>query len=182
MTRSSRQRIVVVVCAAPPARDVAGLVDLLLQDLWDVHVITTLAAANWIDAAELEALTGHPVRCDPRAPTDSQKTPDPHAVVLAPATFNTINQWASGINDTLALGVLNEALGTGTPTVASPYVKPGLAAHPAFGNSLRILAASGVVLTGVEELRPSQAGDPFRWHIVRDAVRQTTPRREPPNY
>ena len=176
MTHSSRQRIVVVVCAAPPARDVAGIVDLLLQDLWDVHVITTPAAADWVDAAELEALTGHPVRCEPRAPTDPQKTPDPHAVVLAPATFNTINQWATGINDTLALGVLNEALGTGIPTVASPYVKSGLAAHPAFDNNLRTLAASGVVLTGIEELRPSKAGEPFRWHIVRDAVRRTTQR------
>jgi hypothetical protein len=34
-------------------------------------------------------------------------------VVVAPATFNTINKWALGIIDTLVLGILNEALGLG---------------------------------------------------------------------
>ncbi|MEV4539289.1 flavoprotein [Asanoa sp. NPDC049518] len=171
---SSQRNVVVVVCAAPPAKDAAGLVDLLLQDLWDVQVVITPTAAEWVDVTELETISGHPVRSKPRAPTDPRLTPDPHAVVLAPATFNTINQWASGINNTLALGILNEALGTGIPIVASPYVKKSLAAHPAFGNSLRLLSASGVVLTGIEELRPPEAGDLFRWHIVRDALRQAT--------
>jgi phosphopantothenoylcysteine decarboxylase len=36
------------------------------------------------------------------------------------ATFNVINNWAQGINDTLALGILNEALGADVPVYAFP--------------------------------------------------------------
>jgi len=35
---------------------------------------------------------------------------------VAPATFNTVNKWAAGISDTLALGILCEAYGMGIPT------------------------------------------------------------------
>jgi Flavoprotein len=35
----------------------------------------------------------------------------PDAIIVAPATFNTINKWAVGISDTLALGLLTEAIG-----------------------------------------------------------------------
>ena len=74
MTRSPERFVVLVVSAAPPGRDAAGLVDLLQQDLWEVQVVTTPAATDWIDAAELETLTGHPVRSEPRAPTDHARS------------------------------------------------------------------------------------------------------------
>ena len=37
-----------------------------------------------------------------------------------PLTFNTVNKWANGITDTLALGLLNEALGAGRPDHRRP--------------------------------------------------------------
>jgi hypothetical protein len=45
-------------------------------------------------------------------------------VLAAPLTFNTINKWASGINDTVGLGPLNEVLSSETTIVAVPCVKP----------------------------------------------------------
>lgn len=39
--------------------------------------------------------------------------PPADAIAVASATFNTINKWAAGISDTLALGILCEAYGFG---------------------------------------------------------------------
>ncbi len=50
-----------------------------------------------------------------RGPDEAQAEPRGDAVLVVPATFNTINKWAAGMNDTLALGLLNEALGSWIP-------------------------------------------------------------------
>jgi flavoprotein len=50
---------------------------------------------------------------------------------VASATFNTVNKWAAGISDTLALGILCEAYGMGIPTAVLPYLNPAQSAHPA---------------------------------------------------
>jgi phosphopantothenoylcysteine decarboxylase len=139
-----------VVCAAPPARRLPELVKLLRADRWDVHVIATPAALAWIDVEQLTAVTGHTVRTRPREPDEPKTIPPADVVAVIPATFNTINAWAAGINDNVALGTLNEALGAGLPTVAAPYVRPELARHPAFQRSLELLRTAGVALTPVD--------------------------------
>jgi Flavoprotein len=73
-----------------------------------------------------------PVRCDYKRPDEADVLPPPDAFVVAPATFNTINKLAAGISGTLALGFLNEAVGTGLPVIAVPFPNQMLARHPAF--------------------------------------------------
>ncbi|EFL24501.1 putative membrane protein [Streptomyces himastatinicus ATCC 53653] len=41
-----------------------------------------------------------------RSPGDPRPLPPADAIAVAPATFNTINNWAAGISDTLAVGIL----------------------------------------------------------------------------
>lgn len=159
-----------VVCAAPPVRRIGELADLLQRAGWDVQVIATPTAADWIDVDALTAQTGSPVRSQPRGPDDPNSLPLAEAVLVAPATFNTINKWVGGISDTFALGILNEALGARLPIVASPYAKPSLAAHPAFGRNLDALRAAGVYLTATEAIRPADDSEPFRWSVIVDAV------------
>ncbi len=160
-----------LVCGAPPAGSISELVVLVQAKGWQVILIPTASAMGWLDVPALEDLTGHPVRTAGRGPYDTERPPPPHLVIVAPATFNTINKWASGINDTYPLGVLNEALGTPeVDIVVSPYAKPPLAAHPAFQRSLNFLRGCGVRLTDVEALRPDDADRPFRWSVVVDAV------------
>jgi phosphopantothenoylcysteine synthetase/decarboxylase len=65
-------------------------------------------------------------------------------VAVAPATFNTVNKWAAGISDTLALGTLNEAYGLGVPIAVLPCVSDALAAHPAYRGSVERLRGMGV--------------------------------------
>jgi phosphopantothenoylcysteine decarboxylase len=83
------------------------------------------------------------VRVHARRPGESDPFPPADAVLAAPLTFNTINKWASGITDTVALGLLNELLSSQLPIVAAPCVKAALRAHPAYAANVQFLARAG---------------------------------------
>ncbi|MGW3114883.1 flavoprotein [Streptomyces sp. NPDC001091] len=137
----------VVVCAAGIASGVGTLIAAAQERGWEVGVIATPAAMNgFFDAAGAESRTGRPVRSAWRSPADPRPFPPPDAVVVAPATFNTINKWAAGIADTLAVGTLCEALGLGVPIAVLPSVGEALAVHPAYQESLTRLRGLGVRL------------------------------------
>lgn len=159
----SKPVLLLVVCAAPPAAKVTELARLLCDDGWDVYPVLTEAAMAWVDLASLETATGHSVKSEPRGPHEPKSLPRADGIIVAPATFNTINQWAAGINNTAALGILNEALGSDTPVVASPYAKAVLTAHPAFNRNLELLTSAGVRFTPVDALRPDTQDGPFLW-------------------
>jgi phosphopantothenoylcysteine synthetase/decarboxylase len=64
---------------------------------------------------------------------------------VAPASFNTIIKCAAGINDNLALGLINEALGSpSVPVALVPWVNGSLNEHPAYRPSLDRLRSAGV--------------------------------------
>ncbi|MGH3965718.1 MAG: hypothetical protein ACRDRY_21105 [Pseudonocardiaceae bacterium] len=82
----------------------------------------------------------------------------------AARSFNTINKWALGIADTLALSVLTEAIGFGLPIVLLPFVSQALAAHPAWETSVATLRTAGVtVLLGCDVYEPHAAGEGKRF-------------------
>lgn len=114
-SRGRKPFLYVVVCAAGVARD-ADVLFAAAQDAgWDVGVVATPQGLGFLDAAAVEARTGYPVRSAWRSPGEPRPFPDPDAIAVAPATFNTVNKWAAGIADTLALGILCEAYGQGVP-------------------------------------------------------------------
>jgi phosphopantothenoylcysteine decarboxylase len=64
----------------------------------------------------------------------------PYGVMLfAPCSFNSLNKLAHGIADNLALSVVAEAIGRGTPVIVGPSLNAPLLAHPVAQASLRIL-------------------------------------------
>ncbi|WBB77256.1 flavoprotein [Micromonospora sp. WMMD882] len=158
-----------VVSAAGPAQHVDDLVRLLMADGWTVCLILTPTAATWLDRDALAARTGHPVRVEPRRPGDPEPHPEPDAVAVAPATFNVVNKWATGVNDSVALGQLNEAIGTGVPAHAFPRVGD-LGKHPAYAGHLRLLRDAGVLVTDLPDV--ARAG----WQPVVDALHPTLKR------
>ncbi|HEY9475906.1 MAG TPA: flavoprotein [Mycobacteriales bacterium] len=169
-----------VACGAPPARRVGALAALAAEDGWEVCVVATPSALKWMDVPALAATTGHPVRSRYKQPDEPDLLPPPDAIIVAPATSNTINKWAAGITDTLALGLVVEATGDGLPVVAMPWTSPGLAAYPAFGRSLAMLRASGVmVLFGPGGCGPRPAGEgpspEFPWSLGLEALRRRFP-------
>ncbi|MFG2060415.1 flavoprotein [Micromonospora sp. NPDC048871] len=157
--------LALVVCAAPPVLRIGELIELLQEDGWTVCLTATPTAATWIDREALAQQTGYPVRVEWRMPGDPEPHPPATAVAAIPATFNVINKWAQGINDTLALGVLNEALGADIPLYVFPNVKAQLAAHPSYNRHLQLLHDAGVTMlrlgrvlhwrTIVDQLGPS---------------------------
>jgi phosphopantothenoylcysteine synthetase/decarboxylase len=155
----SRGVLYVIVCGTLAARDVGKLVGLAQAEGWDVCLVATPQAVNFIDRAALEAQTGHPVRHEYKQPDAADVLPPPEAIVVGGASFNTINKWAGGIADTLALGILNQAIGLRLPVVVLPFLDSALAAHPAFEHSVEVLRRADVtVLLGPEVYQPQAPG------------------------
>jgi phosphopantothenoylcysteine synthetase/decarboxylase len=127
-----------VVCAAPAASNVSEFIRVARHAAWTVRVISTPMGERFIDADELAELTGDRVRIGFRMPDEPDELPRADAVVVAPATFNTINKWAAGITDTFATGLLCELTGVGVPILAVPLLKAELARHLAFEHSLEV--------------------------------------------
>lgn len=174
---SDRRVLYVIACAAPPAADVGQLVSLAQQRGWDVCVLTTPSGRRFTDTAALERQTGHPVRSEYKNPGEPDVLPDPDAVIAAPATVNTINKWAAGICDTLALGILVEAIGKRLPIVALPSTNQAHAAHPAFPENIGKLRSWGVSVlfgAGIHALPEPGASDTgpdrFPWSATLDAL------------
>jgi phosphopantothenoylcysteine decarboxylase len=174
---SDRRVLYVVACAAPPAADVGQLVSLAQRRGWDVCVLTTPSGRRFTDTAALERQTGHPVRSEYKNPGEPDVLPDPDAVIVAPATVNTVNKWAAGICDTLALGILVEAIGKRLPIVALPSSNQAHAAHPAFAENIGKLRSWGVsVLFGPGMHGHGEPGtdkngpDQFPWSATLDAL------------
>jgi phosphopantothenoylcysteine synthetase/decarboxylase len=71
----------------------------------------------------------------------------PRGVVLfAPCSFNSLNKLAHGIADNLALSLVAEAIGRGTPVIVAPSLNAPLLAHPQAQASLKTLPKWGVTI------------------------------------
>jgi len=179
--QSANPVLYVVVCGAGPAPRVSELVAEAQRHGWDIHLIATPAALGFIDVPRLEAQSGHAVRSNYQSEATGQRASLPHAaaIIVAPATFNTINKLANGISDTYALGILAECMGLSIPIVVLPFVNSALAAHPAFQRSVGDLRMADVrVLLGPGEWEPHSPGtggdriDSFPWALaLREAMR-----------
>jgi phosphopantothenoylcysteine decarboxylase len=145
-----------IVCAAPPAQQTQEVVPLLQAAGWDVCVIATPQASRWMNIEIIAELSGHIVRTDYKLPGEADPLPKADAMLVMPATFNTINKWAQGIGDTLVISLLCEALGRGAPPiVAIPCLKMDLVRHPAFSRSIALLRECGVHVLHEPERYPS---------------------------
>ncbi|HEX2300447.1 MAG TPA: flavoprotein [Pseudonocardiaceae bacterium] len=164
---TGRPVVYVIGGAAPPIFDIEQLLQLLREHGWQPCLILTPTAANWINVSHFGELAGCPIRTEPRLPGEEDSLPMANAVLTAPLTFNTTNKWAAGINDTLALGVLNELLSEDVSIVAAPCVKAGLRKHPSYSNSCGLLADCGVLFLDPEETVVRRDDHvTFKWHYL----------------
>lgn len=152
-SEGSAGHVALVVTAAPLAGHTRRTYDTLRIAGWKVTVCPTIAAVDWIlDPPAHDMLSGR-IR--------------PDAVICCPATFNTLNKWAAGINDSLALGVLNDAIGLRTPVLAVPMVAERLTRHPAWPATLAFLSNANIAIMDPTNSRlasqpqavPSGSGD-----------------------
>ena len=159
----------VVACGGPPARELPDFVGFAREQGWDVCVIATPDGTKFLDTARLADQTGHQVRSQYKNPDEPDVLPPADAFVVAPATFSTINRWALGISDTLALGLLNEAVGLGRPMAAVPWPNAALARHPAFQRSIAALREWGIRVIFDPARLPDAGPGPavFPWQELR---------------
>jgi phosphopantothenoylcysteine synthetase/decarboxylase len=164
--------LTVIVCGAGPASDIGQLIKLAQEHGWTVQVVATPAALGFIDVPAIKAQTGSPVRSQYRGPGEPRSGPA-DAIIVAPATYNTINKWAQGSSDTYALGILAETTATGVPIVVLPFVNSALAARAPFRRSVEELRRDGVHNLlgpgGVEAHEPHTGGDliaSYPWHLA----------------
>jgi phosphopantothenoylcysteine synthetase/decarboxylase len=179
---TSARVLYVIVCGSPATRGVGKLIALAQSDGWDVCVVATPDGRKFLDVGAVTEQTGHAVRSEYKHPDEPDMLPLPDAIIVAPATINTINKWSAGIADTLALGLLVEAYGKRLPVVAVPYTNAAMAAHPTVAHSIARLRGWGVtVLYGddIVKLHPPGTGeqhvDEFPWRLALDALRARMP-------
>ncbi len=184
MTAGTHERkLALVVCGAGPAAAIGTLISLARQRGWAVQVIATPAALEFFDVAAAGRLAGTPVRSAYRDPGAPRSEPA-DAVIVAPATYNTICKWALGISDTYALGVLAESTGLAIPTIVLPFANSAMAGRAPFRRSVDALRAEGVrILLGPGGIQPHppRTGDTlvdtYPWHLALDEADRLTPSR-----
>ena len=163
--------------AAPPVHDVASVIRDAQERGFDVCLGLTPTAARWL-ASQLPALaelTGHPVRSEYKLPGERDVWPKADVILLAPATFNTVNAWALGITREFVVGVVAEGIGKGIPIVAMPCVNAAYVQHRQFARSVSELREMGVeVLYGEGGFVPNQPGQGnpkgYPWGVALDVV------------
>lgn len=163
--------------AAPPVLDVRDVIVSAQGRGWDVVLGLTPTAADWLGDVlpELEELTGHPVKSRYRRPGDPDVLPPASAVLLAPATLNSVNCLALGITTSWVIGYAAEAIGKRIPLAVMPCTNTALTAHPQFGRSVETLRTAGVrVLLGDGGYVPNAPGlgrpASYPWGAALDAV------------
>ncbi|MGW2190462.1 flavoprotein [Streptomyces sp. NPDC001719] len=168
-------------CAAGPLPDLTRCVRAAQARGWAICVVLTPSAHRWLtvdipDGVEhMVELTGHPVRHQYKLPSQKDVLPAADAMLVAPMTTNTLNKWAAGISDTLALGLITEGIGLGLPIVALPHWNDAQGRHPAVGRNVETLRQAGVTVLlgdgGFVPHKPRQGNlDAYPWQAAIDAL------------
>ncbi|MEV6690468.1 flavoprotein [Micromonospora sp. NPDC051196] len=169
----------IVVCAAGPAADVTQLISAAHKHSWTTAVTATPNGMDFINAPAIEELTGAPVRSSYRQARDDRRSlPAADALVIAPASYNSINKIALGLADNYAMTSVAELIGRQIPTVIVPFVNAALAARSPFRRAVASLRDEGVrILLGPEdgwEPHPPGSGNEqqraFPWTLAFDTA------------
>jgi phosphopantothenoylcysteine decarboxylase/phosphopantothenate--cysteine ligase len=123
------------------------VVSRLVQHGHRVRCVATPSALKFIGPATLEGLTGSPVLSDAFTPGSALEhinlTRWADAVLVCPATANTLNRFAAGLADDLA-GALFLAHDRAKPWLMAPAMNPAMWSHPATTAAVEKLRAWGV--------------------------------------
>jgi phosphopantothenoylcysteine decarboxylase/phosphopantothenate--cysteine ligase len=163
-------RVTVGVSGGIAAYKAAELVRELQRQGVEVHVVMTDAACKFVQPLTFAALTGYRVLT---GLWDTSETPDPaaaqngidhiaeaqwgEALVVAPATANTLAKFAHGIADDFLSTMF---LATTAPVLVAPAMNVNMWNHPATQANLEILRQRGVrvVEPGTGELACGMVG------------------------
>ncbi len=142
----NRENILLIVTGGIAAYKSAYLVRLLKRRGYDVRVVMSAAAREFVTPLTFEVLSGNPV---PRGMFDPHITPQVEhvelavwadAVVVAPATADFIAKTALGLADDLASTTVCAAR---CPVLIAPAMNEGMWGNPAVTRNIRALEEDG---------------------------------------
>jgi phosphopantothenoylcysteine decarboxylase/phosphopantothenate--cysteine ligase len=180
----SGKRIVLGITGSIAAYKAVDLASKLTKSGAEVDVVLTGAAEKLVSAISFSSVTGR------RAYTDQDLwqvsdhvlhinlAENNHAMLIAPATANTIAKMAYGISDNLLSLV---ALASRTPPIVAPAMDGGMYANPSTQTNLKLLEERGIQIWGPSSghlasglsgrgrmLEPQQLMGNLRWWLGRD--------------
>lgn len=143
------RRVLVGVTGGVAAYKAAYLVRLLLEAGADIRVMMTRSAHEFVGAQTFAALSGRPVVSE----LFGAASVSPHtelarwaeAVVIAPATANTLAKAAHGLSDELVAATL---LATTAPVIFAPAMHTEMWEHPATRRNIAVLEEDGHIMVG----------------------------------
>lgn len=148
----SKKKIVLAVSGSIAAYKAAPLVRLLIKAGAEVQVIMTPSAQDFITPLTLSTLSKHPVWSDVHSGEGWNNHVElglwADAMVVAPATANTLAKMAHGLCDNLLLAVY---LSSRCPVFVAPAMDLDMWAHPSTQANIEHLQAYGNHLLPVEE-------------------------------
>lgn len=152
----SASNLVFILTGSIAAYKACDVLSQLVQRGHRVRVVATPSALKFVGAATLEGLTGQAVLSDLFASGDAMAHIDltkwADAVVVCPATANTLNRLAAGLADDL-VGALFLAHDRKKPWLMAPAMNPAMWEHPATVNAVGKLHEWGVRILPVEKGR-----------------------------
>jgi phosphopantothenoylcysteine decarboxylase/phosphopantothenate--cysteine ligase len=152
----SGSNIAFVLTGSIAAYKACDVISQLVQCGHRVRTVTTGAALRFVGESTLEGLTGERVATDlftaGAALEHIELTRWADAVVVCPATANTLNRFAAGLAGDLA-GALFLAHDWKKPFLVAPAMNPAMWRHPATAASVRQLQEWGVRMIAVGEGR-----------------------------
>src|SRR5450432_3473409 len=145
-------KVTVGVSGGIAAYKAAELVRALQRQALDVHVVMTEAAREFIQPLTFASLTGHKVITGLWSSSTAESNLDSaiehiseaqwaDALVVAPATANTLAKFSHGIADDFLTTMY---LATTAPVIVAPAMNINMWQHPATQANLDILQARGV--------------------------------------
>lgn len=146
------KRIVLGVTGGVAAFKAAYLARRLVEAGADLRVVMTESATEFVGEQTFSAITGRHVETK----LFDGDNPIPHtnlgqwaeAIVVAPATANTIGKLASGLADDL---LTNTLLATRAPVVLAPAMHTEMWEHPATVRNMAVLEGDGHVIVGPDK-------------------------------
>ena len=147
------KHIVLGVTGSIAAYKAAELLRLMRKRSWEVSVIMTRAATQFVGELTFRTLSGHPVVIEMFAETESWRpthialAEQADVLVIAPCTANVIAKLAYGLADDALTAT---ALACRAPLVIAPAMNEGMWVHPATQENLLRLKTRGAVLVDVE--------------------------------
>ncbi len=145
------KRLILGITGGVAAYKSAELARLLTKSGIDVQVVMTESARQFVGPATFQALTGNPVHTDLWDPSVDNNmahinlSRDVDAILVAPASANTIAKLVHGMADDLLTTL---CLARDCPLAIAPAMNKQMWAHPATQRNLEILQSDGVTILG----------------------------------